>query len=121
DENGAPFWSAKGDAGKTAPYLGYSADSGLGRILSSLRATERLRRSQHPVVTSHLAAALVPMVRAWHGIAWLPFSLIESELKAGHLVPLLSEEEEIARASCLYRCGTPLTQAAEHVRDLCGT
>lgn len=120
DERGVPFWTARDDAGKAAPYLGYSSDSGLGRILSSHAAAERLRHSRHPVVTSHLAAALVPMVRTGHGIAWLPFSLIESELKAGHLIPVLGEDEEIALEVCLFRCAAPLTPAAERFWDLFG-
>lgn len=76
-------WAA--DAGLDAPYLAYSAESGLGRIIAATRGGEGRLLGQQPVVTSHLAAVLRSMACGGRGMAWLPLSLIGDDLERGIL------------------------------------
>lgn len=111
DENGQPRWQP-GHGGEIS-YLGYSADSGIGRIVAALAPRQHARSTRHPVLTSHLAAALLPMVRSGEGLAWLPHSLVQAEMEAGHLVRALTAEEDIPLEICLFRPVAPLSGAAE--------
>lgn len=106
DGEGRPRWQPGGDS---VSYLGYSADSGIGRIVASQAPPQPV----HPVLTSHLAAALLPMVRSGEGLAWLPLSLVQAELEAGHLVPAVSAGQDIPLEICLFRPVAPLSGAAE--------
>lgn len=73
-------------SGNVPPYLAYSAESGLGRIVESLDGGES-RQSTQPSFTSHLAATLHSMVRSEAGYAWLPESLVLRDIDAGQLEP----------------------------------
>ena len=76
----APDLAARDPA--SLPYLAYSAESGLGRIVSGVHGH---RIDQQPVFTSHLAAVLHSMVKNGRGIAWLPRSISGDDLAAGRL------------------------------------
>ena len=67
---------------ESVPYLAYSPQSGLGRIVASQLAKRDLKK----IFTSHLAATLLSMVRSGDGVAWLPRTLAEDDIKAGSLV-----------------------------------
>lgn len=110
DGNGQPRWQP--GHGDDVSYLGYSPDSGIGRIVASL-APEHAGSTRNPVLTSHLAAALLPMVRSGDGLAWLPHSLVQAEMESGHLVRALSAEQDIPLEICLFRSVAPLSGAAE--------
>lgn len=75
-----PRWSLQND--ETVPYLAYSPQSGLGRIVAGQLAKSHLKK----IFTSHLAATLLSMVRSGDGIAWLPRTLAEDDIEAGSLV-----------------------------------
>ncbi|WP_314956091.1 LysR family transcriptional regulator [Bradyrhizobium cosmicum] len=75
-----PRWSLQND--ETVPYLAYSQQSGLGRIVASQLAKRDLKK----IFTSHLAATLLSMVRSGDGVAWLPRTLAEDDIAAGSLV-----------------------------------
>lgn len=111
DDSGQPRWRP-GHGGEIS-YLGYSPDSGIGRIVESLASPQHARSTRHPVLTSHLAAALLPMVRSGDGLAWLPHSLVQAEMEAGHLVRALSAGQDIPLEICLFRSVAPLGAAAE--------
>jgi LysR family transcriptional regulator, hypochlorite-specific transcription factor HypT len=70
------------------PFITYSEDSGLGRILSQHLATAPTITSLKPLLTSHHAAVLKAMAVGGRGFAWLPRSLILAELYRGDLVPV---------------------------------
>lgn len=84
DEEGAPRWRL----GRGAPvrYLGYSEQSGLGRIIAGLRGASDRSFALETVFTSHLAATLLSMARAGDGVAWLPRTLAEEDMSLGRLV-----------------------------------
>lgn len=66
------------------PRIEFTAESGMGRILSAVRA-RRDKPQLPPAFTSHLASVLAAMARAGRGIAWCPLSLIDEDLKKGDL------------------------------------
>ena len=64
---------------RAAPYLGYSEQSGLGRIVAAALPSPYADLVRRPVFQAHLAAALRSMVLAGRGVAWLPRSLIADD------------------------------------------
>ncbi len=80
------LFSFPGTASKTVPYLAYSPNAFLGRmveiILRSARRTHHLRRRYE----TDMAEALKTMAMEGHGIAWLPDSAVAREVKAHQLV-----------------------------------
>lgn len=97
----------------TRPYLCYTADSGLGRIVNW-----RLNRSQpeqhlESRFNSHLAAVLLSMALEGKGMAWLPATLAESEMQQQRLVRALDEHWDIPMQIRLFRARTPLSDFAE--------
>jgi len=86
DAHGAPRWRLPGSHAAPARYLGYSAESGLGRIIAARWARDPQALTLEVVFTSHLAAALMSMARDGSGIAWLPQSLAGDDMAAGRLL-----------------------------------
>jgi DNA-binding transcriptional LysR family regulator len=80
------------------PYLAYSAESGIGRIVANTRAAP----AQYPVFTSHLAAVLRTMASHGRGVAWLPLSLIRDDLDKARLI-ICPETSRIDIEIRLYR------------------
>ncbi|PLR25748.1 MULTISPECIES: LysR family transcriptional regulator [Pantoea] len=78
-----PIWQATG--GRKFPFLSFSAESGLGRILSNTSQVNRARRGMDIAFTADLAATLLAMVRAGDGIAWLPETLAAPDVDAGEI------------------------------------
>jgi len=78
-----PHWQANG--GKKFPFLSFSAESGLGRILSNTSQVNRARRGMDIAFTADLAATLLAMVRTGDGIAWLPETLATPDVDAGKI------------------------------------
>jgi DNA-binding transcriptional LysR family regulator len=84
DESGTPKWQLSAGAARI-PYLEYSEESGLGRIVAASHFDHRVTGLQ-PVFSARLAATLMTMARHGRGVAWLPATLAASEVAAGHLV-----------------------------------
>jgi len=79
-------WSLSTNATDSIPLLTYENDSFLGLVLQTV-----LARSDMKVEIRHIdsySEALKKCVLAGLGIAWLPATLIENELKSGELVPM---------------------------------
>ncbi len=83
-DNGGPRHVLR--AGDKVPLLLYSPESGLGHIMRSLLGTALDDETHDIVFTSHHAVLLKTMALEGRGIAWLPRSLIESELDTAHLI-----------------------------------
>jgi DNA-binding transcriptional LysR family regulator len=109
--DGAPLFTVP-PGGGAAPYLAYSAESGLGRIAAAARPAE-VEGMLDVVFTSHLAAALRTMAATGRGIAWLPLSLVAEDLVAGRLVRAGAAGLDIAMDVQLIRPATRLGVAAE--------
>ena len=84
-----------GNAPATLPYLAYTQESGLGRIVAHrLQGKEEFLHLK-PLFSSHLAAVLMSMALENKGVAWLPSSLTEQEVADGRLVRALDESWDI--------------------------
>jgi len=70
------------------PFITYSEDSSLGRILSQHLMTSGTMTALEPILTSHHAGVLKAMAIGGRGVAWLPRSLILAELDRGDLAPV---------------------------------
>ncbi|WP_379071925.1 LysR family transcriptional regulator [Mesorhizobium sp. UC22_110] len=98
---------------ENGPYLAYSAESGMGRILNA--AWEQSGRSlpPEPVFSSHLATMLVAMARDGRGLAWSPLSLVAEDIASGRLVKIGLPEDEVSIDIHLFRSRARQTQTAE--------
>ena len=111
DADGAALWSLDRTANAPIPYLDYSAESGLGRIIAAHKAPKR--RALDRVFTSQLAAALHSLALARRGIAWLPQSLAQDDIDHGRLVAAGGKAWRIAVEIRLYRPRAHQGRAAE--------
>lgn len=119
DGNGQPLFRAVPD-GPPVAYLGYSAESGLGRIVASREPALMPGVARDAVFNSHLAAALLSVARDGGGMAWLPHSLAEPDLDRRRLVRAAGEECDIPIEIRLFRPASPLSPAAETFWSLLG-
>jgi DNA-binding transcriptional LysR family regulator len=113
DENGAPRYALPPQGRAPAPYLAYSDESGLGRIVAAARPKGAAGMRLDTVFTSHLAAALRTMAGTGRGIAWLPQSLIAEDMARGRLVRAGRPALDIPMDIHLYRRAVDLGPAAE--------
>ncbi|NDL61703.1 LysR family transcriptional regulator [Acerihabitans arboris] len=113
-----PQW-AMDDNIKAIPHLAYSADSGLGRIISGSRNLAARLKSMKTVFTSDLAATLLAMARAGDGVAWLPRALAQTDLVNGSLVRAAAGERhlEVPVQIRVFRPAAMMTSAAEQLWD----
>jgi LysR family transcriptional regulator, hypochlorite-specific transcription factor HypT len=114
DESGQPLHRLA-PVGKGAPvqWLGYSAESGLGRILRELKGPALDRLHVHQLMTAHLASVLRTMALDRRGMAWLPRLLVGEDVANGTLVIAAPEDWRIDLQIRLYRRRGEATQAAE--------
>lgn len=93
-----PLSGSAGDfaaAPESVPYLAYSEESGLGRIVTSVLKNKREFLHLKPLFVSHLAAVLMSMSLDNKGVAWLPTMLSEQEVADGHLFRVLDTSWDI--------------------------
>lgn len=89
DAQGAPMFTLPGRAGQPLPYLGYAPGAYLGQMVDVM-----LRRTAIPihfdrVYETDMAEGLKAMALEGHGVAYLPYSAVKQELRAGRLVSAL--------------------------------
>lgn len=109
--DGAPRWSLA-DSADDVPYLAYSDESGLGRIVEAQRFADRIQ-GLRTVFSARLAASLMTMAREGRGVAWLPVSLVESEVALGRLVRAGGVDLEIPVDIRVFRPTARQSLAAE--------
>lgn len=110
DAAGLPRWTL-GRA--EVPYLAYSAESGLGRILQADWASRGLAPRLATVLQSRLAAALLSMAIDGVGVAWVPLSLAASALSAGKIAYAADETYQTEISITLARPTTSLSKISE--------
>lgn len=114
DSNGHPLHQLTVESKvKPVQVLGYSSESGLGRILHDVRGPELDRLQVQSVLTAHLASVLRTMALARRGLAWLPNVLIADDLAAGRLVIAAPAEWHIDLQIRLHRSRGSIGKAAE--------
>jgi DNA-binding transcriptional LysR family regulator len=102
-----------GNAPASLPYLAYTQESGLGRIVAHrLQGKEEFLHLK-PLFSSHLAAVLMSMALENKGVAWLPSSLTEQEVADGRLVRALDESWDIPLDIHLTRPTGAISPSAE--------
>ncbi len=102
------------------PLLDYSAESGLGRILHSLKGSALAKLPTAPVMTAHLASVLRSMALQGRGLAWLPELLIADDLATGRLLPAADEGWDIALEVRLHRDTAAQAPAAQAFWEAAG-
>lgn len=95
------------------PVLAYSAASGLGRVLRALRGDLLDEANPQIAFTADLATVLKTVALDGRGVAWLPRSLIEQELRDRRLVEAGGPKWRIDLDIRLFRSQSAQTPAAE--------
>jgi DNA-binding transcriptional LysR family regulator len=109
-----------GDDIESLPYLAYTRESGLGRIVEHHLQGKAEYLHLQPSFSSHLAAVLTSVALENKGVAWLPKSLTEQERGDGRLVRALDESWDIPLEIHLSRPIAQLPPFAEAFwRDVC--
>jgi DNA-binding transcriptional LysR family regulator len=93
--------------------LGFSDESGLGRIVRQVLGAELAHAGLQPVFTAHLASVLRTMALDGRGLAWLPQSLVHEDLQARRLQVSGPAHWRIPVEIRLYRDAAPLGLHAE--------
>jgi LysR family transcriptional regulator, hypochlorite-specific transcription factor HypT len=101
---------------RDVPVLGYSRDSGLGRIVEAALPGG----GDAPVFVSHLAAVLHSMARDGRGLAWLPLSLVKDDLRSGTLRQVGGGASGIPTQIVLFRPICKQPEAAERLWQALG-
>ena len=114
DSRGEPLHRLEdGKTGATIHLLGYSRESGLGRILSALKGPTIERLHHQYILTAHLASVLRTMALDGRGLAWLPRLLVGDDLERGRLVVAASAIWHVDLDIRLYRYRAHAGKAAE--------
>lgn len=114
DAGGQPLHALHaGSKGAPVQWLGYSQESGLGRILKELKGPAVERLHLHQALTAHLASVLRTMALDRRGLAWLPMLLVEDDVASGRLVVAAPDDWRIDLQVRLYRQRGEFGQAAE--------
>lgn len=85
DNDGRPLWSLDGDTG-VVPYLAYSGDTFLGRLVEWHRGQLGGAAGLEIAYENSMAEALKAMAIERHGVAWLPERSVLDEIGRGRLV-----------------------------------
>jgi LysR family transcriptional regulator, hypochlorite-specific transcription factor HypT len=99
------------------PFLAYTSESGMGRILLAAWAAVGTKVPTEPVFSSHLASVLAAMAREGRGIAWAPLSLVQDDLEAGRLVRAGDRSDEVRMDIRLFRPKSRQSPSAEALWD----
>lgn len=100
--SGAPLWRLPGTASHPVPYLAYSPNAFLGRVVEAILASARTPHHLRRRYETDMAEALKVMAIEGHGVAWLPDSALGSP-RARSLVPAGDERWGAPVEIRLYR------------------
>ncbi len=84
--DGQPMYQLPGRAGQPLPYLAYAPAAYLGRTVELLLKEARTAVHLDRVYETDMAQGLKAMALEGHGIAFLPQSAVQRELRSGRLV-----------------------------------
>lgn len=104
--DGEPLYLLPGSAGRPLPYLGYAPGAYLGQMVELI-----LKQSSTPihfdrVYETDMAEGLKAMALEGHGVAFLPYSAVERDLRAKKLVnatPVFLQDLQITMEVRAYR------------------
>lgn len=114
DAEGKPLHVLPGTKAAPVPYLAFSAESGMGRIVEAARAASGPAAVLKSVFTSHLSTALKAVAADGRGVAYAPLSLATDDLKpGGRLARAGGAEWDIPMEIRLLRPRARMTPTAE--------
>lgn len=102
-DDGRARYELPGRPDEPLPYLGYAADSFLGRVVDDLLARPDQRCHLVRRYQDSLAGALTAMALAGHGVAWVPASLAAQDLASGRLRLAGAGRWEVPLGIAIYR------------------
>ena len=108
-----PRFRLDGAQVQPTPFLAYSHESALGKIMQQQLPQLGDPTRFQPAITSHHAVLLKAMALDGRGVAWLPRSLVNAEIDDGRLVLHDDPAYRIALDIRLYRACMPMSAAAE--------
>jgi LysR family transcriptional regulator, hypochlorite-specific transcription factor HypT len=125
DAEGEPMFRLPGRAAHPLPYLGYGAGAYLGRIADLIVRQSRTPIHLERVYETDMAEGLRVMALEGHGLAFLPHSAVEKDLRARRLVsaapadlPNLEMTMEVRAYRALPGAREPSKGAAQALWDL---
>ncbi len=92
DADGQPAFKLPGRPGQPVPYLGYGPGAYLGRITDLIVRQSRTPIHLERVYETDMAEGLRVMALEGHGLAFLPFSAVEKDVRAHRLVSAASAD-----------------------------
>ncbi|GGE43682.1 LysR family transcriptional regulator [Actibacterium pelagium] len=108
--DGSPRWCLGGE--DPFPVLDYAEASGLHAILKSYWAAHG-RPGMTPIMSSVLAATNLEMAKEGQGVSFLPSSIAEPDLAAGHLVHAGDLKNEVPIRIMIFRSKARLSRHSE--------
>jgi len=108
---GLPLHALAGNKKKPVPILGYTEESGLGRIFDAVMGKRLKSVPTQVVFKAHLASVLRTMALDGRGIAWLPRTLVDEDISAGRLELASDDNWNVPLEIRLYREQTMTGQA----------
>jgi DNA-binding transcriptional LysR family regulator len=104
DAEGRPLFVLPGTRREPLPYLAYGPDTLLGHAADfALKQHQQRGIYLRCCYENPMAEGLKPLLKAGHGVAWMPGGLIASELASGQLVPAGDFSWELELETRLYR------------------
>jgi len=92
DAQGQPLFLLPGHVGQPLPYLGYAPGAYLGQVVDFLLKQAGTPIHLDRVYETDMAEGLKAMALEGHGLAFLPYSAVRNELRAGKLVSAVPAE-----------------------------
>ncbi len=86
DADGRPLYPLPGQAPRALPFLGYGPGAYMARLVDRLLRDAPQPPLLEPVYETDMAEGLKAMALEGHGLAFLPHSLVQRELRQGRLV-----------------------------------
>lgn len=101
--------------GTPTPYLAYAGALALGRLVEDHLANNPHTPALRRIVECDSADALYEYALKGVGVAWLPWSMAASAVKAGHLLPVGDKRLEIRFEVRIHRAKRRLSPLAESI------
>ncbi|MBO0132241.1 LysR substrate-binding domain-containing protein [Agrobacterium burrii] len=105
--------SLPGSSGDPVPFLAFDDTSGMGRILAATLQNDVRVLHLKQVFSSHLAMVLKALALEGKGVAWVPESLVSTELEEGGGLSVAGGEWVVPVKIVLIRPRTRMTELAE--------
>nr|WP_315463801.1 LysR substrate-binding domain-containing protein [uncultured Rhodoferax sp.] len=118
DESGRPLFSLPGKVGQPLPYLGYAPGAYLGQMVELILKQSELPIHFDRVYETDMAEGLKAMALEGHGVAFLPHSAVQKDLRARKLVSALPEHMQSLQITMEVRAYRERLTAREAGRSL---